>query len=100
MKNDLNNMFFQGPQGFPQMGPGMGGPGFPGMIPNMNQLENRVASLERQVRRLDARVTRLETPYPAQTPIPTPYGQQGQFQGTEISEQPYTYPYQTSMQVM
>jgi len=98
-------MYFPGPQGFPQMGPGMGGPGmggpgFPGIMPNMNQLENRVSSLERQVRRLDARVNRLETPFPAPAPMPTPYGQQGQFQGTDTTEQQYPNPYQTSMQIM
>lgn len=108
MKDDRNNMYFPGQQGIPPMGqgmmPGMGAPGFPGgMMPNYNQLENRVSSLERQVRRLEARVNRLETPYPAPTPTPTPLPYPGAatpYQGTEISEQPYNYPYQTSMQVM
>jgi hypothetical protein len=104
---DSREMYFPGPQGMapmgPQMGPGMGmgmtGPGFTGgMMPNISQLESKVASLERQVKRLDARVSRLENPYPTT----------GTFQGTttgtyqpaDMQEQPYNYPYQTSMQVM
>jgi hypothetical protein len=90
-----------GPGMTPGMGPGMTGPGFqggmPGMMPNIGQLETRIASLERQVRRLDARVGRLETPYPATTPQPFT-GTTGDLSGA--GEQPYTYPYQTSMQVM
>lgn len=104
MKDDRNNMYFPGQQGVPPMGPGMmpgmGTPGFPGgMMPNYNQLENRVSSLERQVRRLDARVNRLETPYPAPTPTPLPYPGTTQYQAPETQEQ-QLYPYQTSMQVM
>lgn len=121
MKDDRNNMFFPGQQGMGmppmgqmgpgmgmppmgQMGPGMGGVGFPGgMIPNIGQLENRVASLERQVKRLDARVNRLETPYPTPTPYAGAGAGVGQspFTATEPQQDgAYTYPYQTSMQVM
>lgn len=106
MKDNRDSMYFPNTGMMPQMGPGMGPgmgqmPGMPGMgMPNISQLENRVASLERQVKRLDARVSRLETPYPT----PMPYGAQQQqapqasFQTTETQE--FTYPYQTSMQVM
>jgi len=83
MKEDRNQMFFpgggpMGPMGqmFPGMNPGMApgmgpgmapgfGPGFQGgAMPNINQLENRISTLERQVKRLDARISRLETPFP------------------------------------
>ena len=112
MKDNRNNMFFPGNQpmpgmmpgmvpgmGMPGMGPGM--QGFPGgpMMPNMGQMENRIASLERQVRRLDARVSRLETPYPTPTPFTgqqtTP---QASFQSPE--SQDFTFPYQPSMHIM
>jgi hypothetical protein len=120
MKDTRDGMYFPGASGMqpmggmgpgmapgmtPGMAPGMAGPGFqggmPGMMPNIGQLETRIASLERQVRRLDARVSRIETPYPATTPQPFT----GSFSGTSgdlsgTGEQPYTYPYQTSMQVM
>jgi len=121
MKDNRDSMYFPGPQGMapqgmmPQgmgpmgapmgspMGPGMMGQGYPGqMMPNVNQLENRLATLERQVKRLDARISRLETPYPAPTTTTTTTypGSTGSFQSGDAQDQPYNYPYQTSMQVM
>lgn len=84
--------------GFPNQFPG--GPNqFPGYYPGMGVdqgLENRVSTLERQVRRLDNRVTRLEGQF--QQPVPTPYQQPGAapFAQTPPAEQ-YN-PYQSSMQ--
>lgn len=119
MKDDRNTMFFPGTTGMPPMGapmgqmmPGMatqGMGGFQGpMIPNVGMLENRIASLERQIKRLDARLSRLETPFPTPTPlpapVPSPFGSTNQ---SSFNTQPemgqdnsMTYPYQTAMQVM
>lgn len=118
MKND-RNMFSPGFQGsFPmgqmnpmgpmgQMGPigpmnpmGPMGPGLPGgMMPNMSDIENRIVTLERQLKRLDARVNRLETPYPTSTTPTHPSGP-GMYQPADTADQQPSYPYQTSMQMM
>lgn len=121
MKDDRNTMFFPGTtgMGMPPMGaqmgqmmPGMttqGMGGFQGpMVPNAGMLENRIASLERQIKRLDARLGRLETPFPTPTPQPTttpsPFGNTGQppfnTQQEMGQDNVMTYPYQTAMQIM
>lgn len=122
MKEDRNQMFFpggepMGPMGqmFPGMNPGMApgmgpgmapgfGPGFQGgAMPNINQLENRISTLERQVKRLDARISRLETPFPGigSAPQGQPFSSgPGTFQTSEPQNQQFTSPYQTSMQIM
>ena len=63
MKSDRNNPMFmpypnmqQGMMGMPNMQQGM--MGMPNM--NMGDIENRISSLERAVRRIDTRVSRLE----------------------------------------
>jgi hypothetical protein len=60
--------------GMPWMGqiPGMGlMPGMPGVNigQGVDQIEQRLANIENQIRRLDIRVSRLETPYADQTPF-------------------------------
>lgn len=122
MKNDRNTFFPSGPNmGMPGMGPmpampmgmpggmmmpsqggGMGFPAAPGggmgfpSAPsgsNLGLLENRVASLERQVKRLDARIARIETPFPTPTPYPAP----SQFGGNNQMSGPNTTPYSGGM---
>lgn len=107
---DDRNMYFGGTQqdmmgagvGPQMMGPSMGagmgpqmmGPGMgPGMMPNVNQIENRLAIMERQIRKLESRISRLETPF---------QGNASQYPSSSLKgeEQQFTYPYQTSMQVM
>ena len=53
MKSDRNNPMFMP---YPNMPQGM--MGMPNM--NMGDIENRISSLERAVRRLDTRISRLE----------------------------------------
>lgn len=100
MKND-RNMYFPGMSGMMPMSPmgpmGQMGPGYPGgMMPNMSQTENRIAALERQLKRLETRVSRLETPYPTPT---FPSGP-GIYQPTEMQQPEQSFPYQPSMQMM
>jgi TolA-binding protein len=71
------------------MVPGMG----TGIMPNMGQIENRLSTMERQIRKLESRISRLETPFQGST---------GQYPSSSLQgeDQKFNYPYQTSMQVM
>jgi len=40
---------------------------------DLNQINDRVSRLERQIRKIDARLNRLESPYPDAQPIPYQY---------------------------
>lgn len=76
-------------------GPGMGpmpGAGMPGAgaystnISECEQLEHGLFRLEQEVKRLDARITRLETPYQKQSTYQQPYQPT---QGFEMPESTY-----------
>jgi hypothetical protein len=83
--------FMPGNQFMPQMPP------VPGVgTPNLGQLENRVSVLERQIKRMEVRLSKLETPFTTTTPGVPPTG----FQPTQMQTDPFAQPYQTSMQMM
>lgn len=86
MRNE-RNMYYGGPGMMPGMQPGMMPgmqPGMGGTMPPTSQMESRIGDLERQVKRLEIRISRLETPYQPS-------------QGTQTQE---AIPYQNSMQIM
>jgi hypothetical protein len=95
MRNERNTPYCSNPgmmPGMPGTGPmpgmmpGMPGAGpMPGMMPGMSQgtdqVEQRLSRLESQVRRLDIRLSRLETPYPEQNL----YSTENQYGGSGIA---------------
>ncbi len=76
----------------PGFTPTPGAPSTPGAHVN-NALENRLSTLERQLRRLESKVSRIETQLQGTTPLPSQPFQQPQ-------EDQWGYPYQASMQMM
>lgn len=97
MRSERNTPYYSNPAmpGMPGMPstpampgmPGMPMPGMPGMMPmaGMNQgtdqIDQRLSRLESQVRRLDIRLSRLETPYPEHSL----YSTENQYGGANLS---------------